>query len=104
MISYFELEVDSSNLLTTKTFSCVPTLFSLAVTIDTRTLVFEHVVANHNKLIRPEVNATVARQLFVRSFEHMVSCELCFFSVMEGYLQIDVSCCVLLSVNNIYIF
>jgi len=87
-----------------KRFSVSPALFFLAVTIATRTLVFEHLVANHNKLTRPEVNATAARQLFVRSFEHMVSCELCFFSVMEGYLQIDVSCCVLLSVNNIYIF
>ena len=72
LISYLELEDGISNLLTTKMFSSVLALFSLAVTIDTRTLVFEHFVANHNKLTRPEVNATAARQLFVRSLEHMV--------------------------------
>ena len=71
MISYLDLVDGISNLLTTKTVSSVLALFSLAVTIDTRTLVFQQLVAHHNKLIRPEVIATVAGQLFVRYFEHM---------------------------------
>ena len=63
----------------------------MAVNIDSRSLVFEHLVAAHNKLTGREVTATLPKSrledLFSISFE--VNCD--FFRGMEDSLQIDVS-------------
>ena len=51
-----------------KQFSVCPPWFSMAVSIDSRSLVFEHLVATLNKLNRREVTATVCPKVGWRIF------------------------------------
>ena len=66
--SFFHLEDGTCNPLTKITVFRKPPLVYMAVTIDARTLVFDFLVANHNKLTRREVTTTVCRKVDWRIF------------------------------------
>ena len=100
---FFELEDVSSNPLTKKTVFRKPPLVFMAVTFDARTLVFDFLVPNHNKLTRTEVTTTVCRKVDWRIFSaYPLKWTVVLFRGMEDFLQIDVSWCVLMSVSDIY--
>ena len=88
-----------------KRFSVSPPLVYMAVTIDAGILVFDCLVANHNKLTRTEVTTTVCRKVDWRIFSaYPLKWIVIFSRGMEGSLQIDVYWCVQMSVSDIFLF